>query len=65
MPPKKNNQQDKIQVRQFKLSDRDFWCEYRHYHLTEDKEIILCAGGGESEEHLEKLKAYLKRKKLI
>jgi len=65
MPSKKNNQQDKIQVRQFKDGSLNFWSEFRHYHLTEDKEIILCAGGGESEEHLEKLKAYLKRKKLI
>lgn len=58
-------EEEKITIRRFKDGSMNFWAQYRHYYLTEDKQLILCAGGDESEEHRQKLIQYLKRNKLI
>jgi hypothetical protein len=51
-------------VKRFKLSDTDFWVGNLHYTLHEG-EVILCAGGIETEDSRAKIMKYLKSKKLI
>lgn len=56
---------ESYRIKQFKDGSKNWWCEYRHFHLTEAGELILCAGGEESKEHRDKMIKYLKSKKLL
>ncbi len=57
--------EEAIRVKQFKDGSNNYWCEFRHYWLTPEKELILCAGADESEIHRQKMIKYLKTKKLL
>jgi len=51
-------------VRKFKNSDNDWWCEMKHFTIL-NGELILAAGGIETEELRNHMIKYLKGKKLL
>lgn len=55
-----------IRVRPFKNQENLFWMEYKVYQFWPESGLVECIGGGMEEEgHIDQLKKYLKRKKLL
>jgi len=52
---------EKLTVRKFKNSNTDFWCGYYHFTIL-NGELILAAGGIETEEIRNHILKYLKTK---
>lgn len=65
MPSKKKEDGEKIQIKNFKDGSSNYWVNNHHYNLNENGEIIYCAGGIDTEELREALKAYIKRNKKV
>jgi len=56
--------EDKLIVKQFKDGSKNWWCDNKHYSLI-DGELILAAGGMESETVRLHMLKYLRTKKLL
>lgn len=55
---------DEYRIKQFKDGSNNWWVGWLHYTVL-NGEVKLCAGGKETEESLDKITKYLKRKKMI
>jgi hypothetical protein len=56
--------EDKVSIRQFKDGRHSWWLGNLHFQLL-DGELILAAGGIASDEDIDRMKKYLKLKKLL
>ena len=53
--------ESKIIIKQFSDKSSNFWVDFAHYSLNENKEIIWCSGESATKEKIEFLEAYIKR----
>ena len=58
---KESDSGEKLTVKQFKDKSQNWWCSYYHYTIL-NGELILAAGGAETEEIRNHMLKYLKTK---
>lgn len=55
--------EDKIIIKQFRDSSSHFWCNFSHYYLDKDNNILWASGESDNTEYRTALEAYIRRNK--
>lgn len=65
MAKKTTSSEDKIQVRNFKDGSSNYWCDFAHYYLNENNELLWGAGETDKPELREAVLFFIKRNKKV
>lgn len=59
----KKEDKEKVLIKQFKDSSSHFWCNFAHYYLDKDNNLLWASGESDNTEYRTALEAYIKRNK--
>lgn len=57
--------EDNLTIKQFKDSSSHFWCNFAHYYINENNELLWASGESDNNEYRSSLEAYIKRNKKV